>query len=306
MVYKIKVQNNGLKTCLRIDKYISEFDSNLTRTYIQQLIQEGNILVNGKNVKTSYKVNDGDEISIELPESKPLEIKPQDIELDIVYEDDDIIFINKPKGMVVHPAHGNYDGTLVNAILAHCKENLSGINGVIRPGIVHRIDKDTTGILVVAKNDKAHHHLAEQFKEHTINRIYIALVKGLIVEDEGTIDMPISRSKVNRKKMAVDSKGKRAVTHFRVLERYDGYTLVQLNLETGRTHQIRVHMSEIKHPLVGDEVYSSGKNEFGIKGQLLHAKTLGIIHPITNEYMEYSVKLPKEFEDVLLVLRKEV
>lgn len=305
-MYKITAQIDEYNSSLRLDKYISEINTQLTRSYIQQLIQDGNVLVNGKTVKTAYKVNDGDEIIIDIPESKPLEIIAQDISLDIVYEDEDIIFINKPKGMVVHPAHGNYEGTLVNAILAHCKDNLSGINGVIRPGIVHRIDKDTTGILVVAKNDKAHQHLANQFKEHTINRIYIALVKGIIEENEGTIDMPIARSKVDRKKMSVDSKGKKAITHFRVLERYNKYTLVELKLETGRTHQIRVHMSKINHPLLGDDVYSNGKNEFGVKGQMLHAKTLGIMHPVNNKYIEYSANLPIEFENILCELRKGV
>ena len=301
---KIILKDNGLNSGIRIDKYISEIKSELTRTYIQELIQNGNILVNGKTVKTSYKVNGDDEIQINIPESKPLEVIAQDMSLDIVYEDSDIIMINKPKGMVVHPAHGNYDNTLVNGILAHCKDNLSGINGVIRPGIVHRIDKDTTGILVIAKNDKAHQSLAEQFKQHTINRIYVALVKGNIEETEGTVDMPIARSKVDRKKMATDSNGKRAVTHFKVIERFNGYTLLELKLETGRTHQIRVHMSQIKHPLIGDDTYSSGKNEFGIKGQLLHAKTLGIIHPTTEEYIEFSVPIHEEFQNVLEKLRE--
>lgn len=303
-MYKVKVQKNGLKNCLRVDKYISELDENLTRSYIQILIENGNILVNDKTVKTSYKISDGDIITIDIPENKPLEVLPQNIDLDIVYEDNDIIMINKPKGMVVHPAHGNYEDTLVNAILAHCKDNLSGINGVIRPGIVHRIDKDTTGILVVAKNDRAHQHLAQQFKEHSINRIYVALVKGLIEENKGTIDMPIARSKTHRKKMAVDFNGKKATTHFTVLERFNGYTLLELKLETGRTHQIRVHMAQINHPLIGDEIYSSGKNSFDVKGQLLHAKTLGIIHPTTNEYIEFSAPLPEEFTKVLEFLRK--
>ncbi len=304
-MYKVKVQSNGLKNYLRVDKYISQIDNQLTRSYIQTLIENGNILVNDITVKTSYKVSDGDIITIDVPENRVLEVLPQDIDLDIVYEDNDIIMVNKPKGMVVHPAHGNYQGTLVNAILAHCKGNLSGINGVIRPGIVHRIDKDTTGILVIAKNDNAHKHLAMQFKEHSINRIYVALVRGVISEDEGTIDMPIARSKSNRKKMAVDSNGKRAVTHFKVLERFKDYTLVELKLETGRTHQIRVHMSQINHPLVGDEVYSNGKNPFGIKGQLLHAQTLGVIHPVTNKYIEFSTNIPKEFSSVIEKLRKE-
>lgn len=304
-MYKIKVQSNGSKNYLRVDKYISQIDTNLTRSYIQVLLENGNILVNDQKVKTSYKISDGDIITIDIPQNIELEVVAQDIPLDIVYEDNDIIMINKPKGMVVHPAHGNYDNTLVNAVLSHCKGNLSGINGVIRPGIVHRIDKDTTGILVIAKNDNAHKDLAKQFKEHSINRIYVALVKGIIEENEGTIDMPISRDKVQRKKMSVDRNGKKAVTHFKVLERFRNYTLVELKLETGRTHQIRVHMSQINHPLVGDDVYAKGKNEFNIKGQLLHAKTLGLVHPVTKEYIEFSTKIPNEFNCVLEYLRKD-
>lgn len=290
---------------IRIDKYISENIENLTRNYIQVLMEDSNILVNGKKVKPSYKVCIGDKISINIPEKKELEIIPQDIEINIVYEDEDIVIVNKEKGMVVHPANGNEDNTLVNAILAHCKDSLSGINGVIRPGIVHRIDKDTTGILVIAKNDESHNNLAEQFKEHSINRIYIALVRGVLKDDEGTIDMPIARSKKDRKKMAVDVNGKRAVTHFKVIERFEKYTLVELKLETGRTHQIRVHMSQIGYPLVGDYVYSNGKNPFGISGQMLHAKLLGFIHPKTNKYIEFDSVLPNEFKNVINILRKE-
>ncbi|MDD4066603.1 MAG: RluA family pseudouridine synthase [Clostridia bacterium] len=304
------MQNNGLKSFLkktliskRIDKYILELGLDLSRTYIQVLIEDGNILVNNKKVKSSYKLNDNDILLINIPEIKKLDIEPENIPLDIIYEDDDILFVNKPKGMVVHPAHGNYEGTLVNALLAHCK-NLSGINGIARPGIVHRIDKDTSGILVIAKNDKAHKSLSEQFKVHSINRIYIALVKENIKEDEGTINIPIKRSKSDRKKMGVNALGKNAITHFKVIDRYKNYTLVECKLETGRTHQIRVHMAYIGHPIVGDSTYSNGKNEFGIKGQMLHAKTLGLIHPTTKEYIEFSSELPDDFINVLNSLER--
>ena len=298
---KLKVNKNNV----RIDKYIAENVGELSRSYIQRLIEDGNVLVNNIVVKSSYKVVENDEIIIDLPQKKELEILPENIDLDILYEDKDILFVNKPKGMVVHPAHGNYEGTLVNAILSHCKDSLSGINGVIRPGIVHRIDKDTSGVLVIAKNDFSHNSLAKQFKEHTINRIYIALVRGIIKEDDGTIDMPIARSKKDRKKMAVDINGRRAVTHFKVLKRYGKYTLIELKLETGRTHQIRVHMAQIGHPLIGDEVYSNGKNEFNIKGQMLHASTLGLIHPVTEKYIEFTAQLPKYYLEVLDILNKE-
>ncbi|MBE5821086.1 MAG: RluA family pseudouridine synthase [Clostridiales bacterium] len=299
MVLEVKESN------IRIDKYISENIESITRNYVQILIEEGNILVNEKQIKPSYKVCFGDKIEINIPEKKELEIIPQDIPINIVYEDKDVIVVNKEKGMVVHPANGNEDNTLVNAILAHCKDSLSGINGIIRPGIVHRIDKDTSGILVIAKNDETHNNLAEQFKNHSINRIYIALVRGVLPNDEGTIDMPIARSKKDRKKMAADINGKRAVTHFKVIERFDKYTLVELKLETGRTHQIRVHMSQIGYPLIGDTVYSNGKNPFGIVGQMLHAKILGFIHPTSKEYIEFDSNLPDEFNKVLDILRKE-
>lgn len=267
------------------------------------MIEDGNILVNNKKIKSSYKLNDNDILLINIPEIKKLDIEPENIPLNIIHEDDDILFVNKPKGMVVHPAHGNYEGTLVNALLAHCK-NLSGINGIARPGIVHRIDKDTSGILVIAKNDKAHKSLSEQFKVHSINRIYIALVKEIIKEDEGTINIPIKRSKSDRKKMGVNALGKNAITHFKVIDRYKNYTLVECKLETGRTHQIRVHMAYIGHPIVGDSTYSNGKNEFGIKGQMLHAKTLGLIHPTTKEYIEFSSELPDDFINVLNSLER--
>ncbi len=303
MEQKEKIELIVKQDNIRIDKYISMY-TDLTRNHVQTLFENDNVLVNDKKVKLSYKVNINDKIYIEIPESKVLEVVAQDIDLDILYEDDDIIVVNKPKGMVVHPANGNYEGTLVNAILGHAQDSLSSINGVIRPGIVHRIDKDTTGVLVIAKNDNSHNNLAKQFKDHTINRIYIALVRGELDKDEGTIDMPIARNKKDRKKMSADLQGKNAVTHFKVLERFEKYTLVELKLETGRTHQIRVHMTQIGYPLIGDSIYSNGKNEFGVKGQMLHAQKLGFIHPTKNEYMEFNTNLPEEFENVLEILRK--
>lgn len=250
---------------------------------IQKLIDEGEILVNGKSQKASYKVQNGDKISINIPEVKEVGLKSQDIPLDIIYEDDDILVVNKPKGMVVHPAVGNLDGTLVNAVMAHCKDNLSGIGGEVRPGIVHRLDKDTTGLLIVAKNDKAHINLSEQIKNREVKKIYIALVRGNIPENEATINMPIGRSTKDRKKMAVVKNGKEAVTHFKVIDRFKNYTLLEIKIDTGRTHQIRVHMAEIGYPVVGDMVYSNGKNEFGVEGQMLHAKSLDFKHPITGK-----------------------
>ena len=287
---------------IRIDKYLLD-KIDVSRSKIQKLIDEEKILVNDNKIKSSYIVKLDDVIYVDENYEEKIEILPQDIKINVVYEDDDIAVINKESGMVVHPAPGNYSNTLVNALMYHFN-NLSSVNGTIRPGIVHRIDALTSGLLVIAKNDKAHQSLAEQFKQHTINRIYVALVKGNIEETEGTIDMPIARSKLDRKKMATDSNGKRAVTHFKVIERFNGYTLLELKLETGRTHQIRVHLSKIKHPLIGDDTYSSGKNEFGIKGQLLHAKTLGIIHPTTQEYIEFSVPIHEEFQNVLEKLRE--
>ena len=283
----------------RIDAYLSEKLEDTSRVTIQRLISNGKVLVNGKKVKSSYKVQAGDKIEVE--EEIPIEVslKAQDIPLDIIYEDQDIIVVNKPKGMVVHPANGNPDGTLVNAIMAICKDSLSGIGGEIRPGIVHRLDKDTSGIVIIAKNDKAHIHLSEQIKEHQVKKTYIALVRGIVKENEATINMPIGRSEKDRKKMAVTKKGKEAITHFKVLERYDKYTLLQVNIETGRTHQIRVHLSQIGYPIVGDEVYSNGKNEWNVKGQCLHAKSLEFTHPITGEKMYLEAKLPEYFENIL-------
>ena len=283
----------------RLDTYIPSVDTDITRTSAQRLIEDGNILVNGKNAKVSYKIQENDKISVEIPEPKQIELKAQNIPIEIIYEDSDIIVVNKPKGMVVHPANGNPDGTLVNAVMAICKDSLSGIGGEIRPGIVHRLDKDTSGAIVVAKNDKAHINMSEQIKNHEVEKTYIALVKGFVKEEEATINMPIGRSTKDRKKMAVTKNGKQAITHFKVLKRYSKYTLLEIKIETGRTHQIRVHMAEIGYPVVGDAVYSNGKNEFGIEGQMLHAYKLEFMHPITNKHMELTAPLPQYFEKIL-------
>ena len=288
----------------RIDAYMAEKYEDISRVAIQRLIETGKILVNGKKVKASYKVQVNDKITMEEEKAVEVELKAQDIPVEIIYEDRDIIVVNKPKGMVVHPANGNPDGTLVNAIMAICKDSLSGIGGEIRPGIVHRLDKDTSGILIVAKNDKAHINLSQQIKEHKVKKTYIALVKGIVKENNATINMPIGRSEKDRKKMAVTKKGKEAITHFKVLKRYDKYTLLEINIETGRTHQIRVHLSQIGYPIVGDEVYSKGKNEWNIKGQCLHAKSLDFKHPITNEDMHLEAKIPQYFEEVLEELKE--
>lgn len=293
-IKKIIVDESGK----RIDKYISE-KLDLTRSRVQKLIDDGMVKINGSLVKSSAKVNEGEVLSVEIPELKPLEIVPEEIPLNILYDDDDVIVIDKPKGMVVHPANGNYTGTLVNAIMSKFGDNLSGINGVIRPGIVHRIDKDTSGVLVIAKNDKAHLKLAEQLKEHSMTRVYVAVVRGKLKEKVGTIDAPIGRNPRDRKKMGVVANGKRAVTHYKVIKELDDCSVIEVRLETGRTHQIRVHMSYIGHPLLGDSVYSNGKNKYGFVGQALHAKILGFIHPSTGEYMEFSSNLPEEFEKLL-------
>ena len=284
---------------LRLDAYIAKKEEKLSRTMIQKLIEDGDVLVNGNTRKISYKVQAGDIIELNIPEPKETGIKAQEIPLDIVYEDNDIIVVNKPKGMVVHPANGNPDGTLVNAIMAKCKGSLSGIGGEIRPGIVHRLDKDTSGLLIVAKNDQAHINMSKQIKDREVKKIYIALVKGNIAEDEATINMPIGRSTKDRKKMAVRKDGKEAITHFKVLKRYGKYTLLEIKIDTGRTHQIRVHMAEIGHPVVGDSVYSSGKNEFGVEGQMLHAKSLDFEHPITKKQMHLEAELPEYFKKIL-------
>lgn len=300
---KIIVQNN--EKGVRLDSYITKKLNDLSRANIQRLIEDGNILVNSAKQKISYKVNSGDKIEITIPEPKKIDLKPQDIKVEIVYEDNDIIVVNKPKGLVVHPAVGNPDGTLVNAIMNICKNSLSGIGGEVRPGIVHRLDKDTTGLLIVAKNDKAHINLSEQIKNREVKKIYIALVRGNIPENEATINMPIGRSTKDRKKMAVVKNGKEAVTHFKVIDRFKNYTLLEIKIDTGRTHQIRVHMAEIGYPVVGDMVYSNGKNEFGVEGQMLHAKSLDFKHPITGKNMHLEAELPKYFKDIIDKLKQE-
>lgn len=288
----------------RLDKFLSAMLPDQSRSYLQKIIKDGNVLVNGEPKKSSYRLEDGDEVTADLPELKSPDIEPENIPLDILYEDDSILMVNKPKGMVVHPSAGHYTGTLVNAVLWHCQGQLSGINGVSRPGIVHRIDKDTTGVLVVCKNDAAHNAVAAQLKEHSITRKYRTIVHGVIKEDEGTVDAPIGRHPTERKKMASGVKnGKRAVTHYRVLERFQGYTYVECQLETGRTHQIRVHMASIHHPLLGDTVYGPAKDSHHLEGQTLHAMVLGLIHPVTGEYLEVEAPLPEYFENLLKKFR---
>ena len=290
---------------VRIDRYLSEKVEEMSRSFLQKLLKDDCIHVNNRQIKSNYKVQSGDHVVIEIPDPEVLDILPEDIPLDILYEDEDVLVVNKPKGMVVHPSAGHISGTLVNAVLYHCEGKLSGINGVMRPGIVHRIDKDTTGALLVCKNDSAHKDLAEQLKEHSIRRRYRAVVAGNIKEDEGTVEGPIGRHPTDRKKMAINHKnGKEAITHYRVLERFGNYTYIECRLETGRTHQIRVHMTSIGHPLLGDEVYGSGKNPFHLQGQTLHAMILGFVHPRTGEYMEFTAPLPDYFVKLLEKLRK--
>ena len=299
--YTINEEFSGV----RLDKAISQKDESISRASVQRMIDEELILVNNKKAKSSYKLVVGDVVTIIKEEPKEVEIKAEDIPLDVVYEDDDILVVNKQKGLVVHPGNGNPDGTLVNAIMARCKDSLSGIGGEIRPGIVHRIDKDTSGLLIIAKNDKAHINVSEQIKNHEVTKTYIALVRGVVTANQATIDMPIARSTKDRTKMAVSKNGKEAVTHFSVLERFKNYTLLEVNIETGRTHQIRVHMSQIGYPIVGDHVYSNGKNPFGVEGQMLHSAKLEFVHPTTGKKMKLEAKLPDYFEDVLKALREE-
>lgn len=287
----------------RIDKYISAHAEGISRSFAAQLAEAGHVSVNGRVVGKKYKTVAGEVLCIEIPEPEAAEILPEDIPLDIVYEDGDLLVVNKPQGMVVHPAPGNYSKTMVNALMYHCRGNLSAINGTIRPGIVHRIDKDTSGLLVVAKNNDAHLALSAQLKEKKALRRYIALVCGRVREG-GTVDKPIGRHPVDRKKMAVVTGGREAVTHYRVLREYAGYTLLECVLETGRTHQIRVHMASIGHSIVGDKVYGRPKEEFRLSGQLLHAATIGFVHPSTGEYMEFSSEIPEYFSEVLNKLDK--
>lgn len=287
---------------IRIDKYLAENLPEKSRSYYQKAIDNGFVLVNGKQVKSKYQTKLGDEIIVSIEPVKEIDILPEDIPIEILYEDFDVIVVNKPKGMVVHPAPGHYSGTLVNALMYHCKDSLSGINGEIRPGIVHRIDMNTTGSLLVCKNDKAHNDIAAQIKVHSVNRIYKGIVVGNFKEETGTINAPIGRNPKDRKKMAVVNNGREAITHFTVLEQFKGYSYVQFKLETGRTHQIRVHMAHIGHPLVGDDVY--GKPVKGLEGQTLHAQTLGFIQPSTGEYVEVNAPLPAYFEDLLAKYRK--
>lgn len=289
----------------RIDKFLAEEYEDLSRSYIQKLITSENILVNDKIVKANYRLLKGDVLKINIPESEEAKIIPEKMDLDIKYEDQDIIIVNKDKGIVVHPAPGNYSGTLVNGLMEHCND-LSGINGILRPGIVHRIDKDTSGLIVACKNDNSHRFLAEQFKDHTVERAYYALVHGIVNEPMGRIEAPIGRSDKDRKKMAVTFKNsKEAVTNYKVLERFSqGYTLIECTLETGRTHQIRVHMAYLNHPLVGDYTYGPKKKDFEIKGQVLHAYKLGFIHPATQEKIVFEAEIPEDFKETLKYLRE--
>ena len=286
----------------RLDMYIASLNLDISRSLAQKKIQNEEVLVNGQKAKESYKLKENDIVEIFIVEPKETELKAEDIPLNIIYEDNDIVVINKEKGMVVHPGNGNLEGTLVNAVLNHCKGTLSGIGGEIRPGIVHRLDKDTSGLIIVAKNDKAHINLSEQIKNREVKKIYTALVRGIIPENEATINMPIGRSNVDRKKMAVRKDGKEAITHIKVEKRYNGYTLIKVKIDTGRTHQIRVHMAQIGYPVIGDEVYSNGKNEFNVHGQMLHSTILEFKHPITGEKMHLEAELPEYFKNILKIL----
>lgn len=287
----------------RIDKVLTIYMENLSRSYLQKLLKDGLVFVNDKPVKANYKVKENDKIHFVIPDAIEPDIKPQDIPLSILYEDDDLLIVDKPKGMVVHPAPGHYTDTLVNAIMFHCKNKLSGINGVLRPGIVHRIDRDTTGSIMICKNDFSHQDIAQQLKQHSIHRVYHAIVCGRLKETEGTIEGAIGRDKKDRKKMAICSEGKPAITHYKVLKEFANFSYVQCQLETGRTHQIRVHMASIGHPLLGDEVYGTKSKNFSLNGQCLHAKILGFIHPRTGEYIEVDSPLPAYFQHLLEILK---
>ena len=291
---------------VRLDLYLSEFFGRYSRTFIQKWITQGRVTVDGKTVKKNFRLSGGESVSVDLPEPEAPDIPAEDLPLEIVFEDDDLLVVNKPRGMVVHPAAGHRSGTLVNALLFHCGSRLSGINGVLRPGIVHRIDRDTTGLLVVCKNDTAHLSLAQQLKEHSVTRVYTAVVQGHLPEAEGTVEGPIGRDKRNRLRMSVDPAGKPAVTHYRVLEEYTGYSLAECRLETGRTHQIRVHMSHIGHPLLGDELYGARPSRLAPAGQMLHAGVLGFTHPRTGERLEFQAPLPQDLQAVLLQLRRQL
>lgn len=288
----------------RIDKYLAEYMKEYSRSFLQKLIKDGQVLVNGKKIKNHYRVQEEDRIQIDIPEPLQTDILPEDLHLDIVYEDESVLIVNKPKGMVVHPSAGHAGGTLVNGLMYHCKDNLSGINGILRPGIVHRIDMDTTGLLIVCKNDQAHNCIAGQLKEHSITRRYHALVKGHLKDMEGTVDAPVGRNPNNRLKMAINPiHGKPAVTHYRVLESFSSCTYIECRLETGRTHQIRVHMASIGHPLIGDTLYG-GPAVKQVQGQMLHAKIIGFIHPVTRSYMEFDSELPEYFQEILQKVRE--
>ena len=301
MIKEIIVEQSEEKN--RLDSYIASKDLELSRSMIKKLLEDGKITVNGEITKASYKVQLNDKIEIDIEKPKEVKLEAQEIPLDVIYEDNDILVVNKQKGLVVHPGNGNLDGTLANAVMAHCKDSLSGIGGELRPGIVHRLDKDTSGLLIIAKNDKAHIKMSEQIKDRKVKKTYIALVRGIISENDATINMPIGRSTKDRKKMAVTKNGKEAITHFKVLNRFTtnkaSYTLLEVKIDTGRTHQIRVHMAEIGHPVIGDTVYSNGKNEFGVVGQCLHAEKLEFTHPITEKKMKLEAPLPEYFQNII-------
>lgn len=300
--YRLKIDEDLADN--RIDRCIAEFYEELSRSYIQKLIKDERVFVNGKPVKANYKCRIDDIISFTTPDLIIPDIVPEKMDFDILYEDDSFLIVNKPKGMVVHPAPGHYTGTLVNGLMYYLKDNLSGINGVMRPGIVHRIDMDTTGSLVICKNDEAHRYVADLLRDHSLTRKYVAIVHGVIKEDSGKIDAPIGRHRVDRKKMAIDYSGRRAVTNYRVIKRFKGYTYVECELETGRTHQIRVHMASINHPVAGDNVYCTLKSQFKLQGQALHAKTIGFVHPDTKEYFEVEAPIPEYMNDILAKLEE--